>query len=325
LPCNDFYLFFNRPIYLGGSKVIIKNDLSKNRVLLALQEELMTSNSIITRFLWKTSVDQLTLQLLVDQGDGTSYTIQLDGEVFLEFGNKHCLNCGEIIPRTSSEAICDACRTEIFYLCRRCIFDGPGKPFGTTCSPDDPPCKQAWRVNWCWNNHYLYVGRFGNGLKVGTSNCKRKEGRYYRLMEQGLEEAVVLQRFPSLEAVLTAEDNIADQCRLRTYFTFVDKIRLLTEGTNTEESINLHNYAETLAAIYPDLDISIVDLVDLWPKFDKSWVVKKISFPNTIEGKIVYARGNLLLVQPRRPDSSKLVYAYNLRHLVGYEVFTNGY
>ncbi len=303
--------------------MIIKGKISNNRVLSSREEICVSDSPIIRRYLWKLGVGSKSLQLLVDQGDGLSYTIPLDGTLFLEFGLKRCSYCDEIIPRATRDAICDLCRDSLIYKCQRCIFEGPGKPFDVKCTLESYPCQLAWKHARCYSDHYLYLGRFGNKIKVGISNCRRSEGKYYRLIEQGLDEALVLSKFSSLENVLAAEAMIADQLHLTTFLTFADKIQLLTNYEKTSEIVSLYDYAEQLLELYPDCKITNIDLLDTWGQIGTNRKIKTVSFPNTLAGEVVYSRGNIVLVQPvEQQTSEEVVYAYNLSHLKGLEVLT---
>ncbi len=303
--------------------MITKGKISNNRILSSSEEICVGDSPLIRRYLWKLGVGSKSLQLLIDQGDGLSYTIPLDGTLFLEFGLKRCLYCNEVIPRTTRDAICDLCRDSLLYKCQRCIFEGPGKPFDDKCTLESYPCQLSWKHVRCYSDHYLYLGRFGNKVKVGTSNCRRSEGKYYRLIEQGLDEALVLSKFNSLESVLAAESMIADQLHLTTFLTFVDKIQLLSNYEATTEIVSLYAYAEQLLELYPDCTITNIDLLETWGQINADLNIKTVSFPNALAGEVIYSRGNVLLVRPvEQLDSEKVVYAYNLSHLKGLEILT---
>lgn len=300
--------------------MIIKDNQSSNRILSSLEESFTSNLPIITRYLWKLGIESKSLQLLVDEGNGSSFSIELDGELFLDFGVKRCLSCGETIQRTSSQAICEVCKESLHYKCRRCIFEGPGIPFNSICTPENPPCKLDYMCSKCWSDHYLYLGRFGNNIKVGTSNCQRKEGKYYRLIEQGLDEALVLSKFQSLQEVLSVETQIAEMFNLTTFFTFADKVDLLQKPEITNEC-DLHLYLSKLERLFPDITFSFVDLTDVWQKLPSNSLIRKISFSHSIRGTVKASRGNILFVQPFDNQSSEnILYAYNLSHLVGCEL-----
>ena len=305
--------------------MIIKDKISSNRVLESSEESLTYNLPVITRYLWKLGVESKSVQLIIDEGNGSSYTIELDGDLFLKFGLKRCLNCGDIIDRTSKETTCEACKETIYYKYRRCLFEGPGTPFESVCTPENPPCKVDWMRSKCWSDHYLYLGRIGNKVKVGISNCKRKEGKFYRIIEQGLDEALVLSKFKSLQEVLSMEVKIAEMLNLTTYFTFMDKINLLTnQQDDAHTECNLHEYLSKLEPLFPDITFSFIDLTDVWQKFPTNHTIKEVTFPQKIEGTVVTAQGNILFVRPFDiPSSQNVLNAYNLSRLVGYEIFTN--
>lgn len=302
--------------------MIIKDNISKNRVLSSIKEKYVSDFPVITRYLWKLGTNSKSLQLVIDEGNGSSFTIELDGEIFLSLGMKRCLSCGEIIHRNTSHAICDVCKESLQYKCRRCLFEGPGKPFNVECTPKNPPCQLEYMQARCWSSYYLYLGRFCNKIKVGVSSCKRRDGKYYRLIEQGLDEALVLSKFPSLKEAMDAETQIAELFNLTTYFTFVDKVNLLVEQeTSNEVNHNFNEYIIKLKELYPDITFSFVDLIDVWPKIASEYTIKKVSFPHTIKGNIKASRGNVLLIEPLNlKQSDKYLLAYNLSHLVGCEL-----
>jgi len=303
--------------------VIIREDISQNRVITTVNEEIISVHPIITRFLWKLGLNSRSLQLLVDNGNGKSFAIELDGEIYLEFGSKHCTQCGQIIPYTSRQAVCDPCKENLSYMYRRCIFEGPGVPFGTHCTKENSPCKTDWMIAKCWSKHYLYLGRFGNGIKVGISNCRRREGKYYRLIEQGLDEALALTNFGSLKEVLDAENNIAEKLRLTTYFTFNNKIDLLTMNNEDCLSVDLYYYIDLLKKSYPEVTYSIIDLTDVWQGIPKDTLIRRNTFPKEIKGEIIASRGNLLFVKSATKNSSEnIIDAYNLSHLRGCDILS---
>jgi len=303
--------------------VIIRENISQNRVITTVNEEIISDQPIITRFLWKLGLNSRSLQLLVDDGNGKCFAIELDGEIYLEFGSKHCTQCGQIIPYTSRQAVCDLCKENHSYMYRRCIFEGPGVPFGIHCTKENPPCKTDWMIAKCWSKHYLYLGKFGNGIKVGISNCRRREGKYYRLIEQGLDEALALTNFSSLQEVLEAENFIAEKLRLTTFFTFNDKIDLVTTNDNNCLTVDFHYYIDLLKEYYPKAKFSIIDLTDVWQGIPKDTLIRRNTFPEEIKGEIIASRGNLLFVKSAIKNSSEnIIDAYNLSHLIGCDIIS---
>lgn len=292
-----------------------------NRILNFGNKELYAINPIIRRYFWKIEGDTVSPYLLVDSGDGSSFSLKLEGNLYLDLGEKYCQICGELIPRDSSESICTNCFESNYYRCRRCIFEGPGIPFGESCTKEKFPCQSLDNQLRCFGDHYLYIGRFGNILKVGTSYSKRSDGNYYRLIEQGLNEAVVFKGFSSLHDVLAAEARISDYCNYTTALPFMDKVEQLQPTTNTSIDFNWHRIAKNILEIYPEKKASYIDLSGLWSQTILSEPIKTVWNPLTISGEIVFSRGNILLVKEQ--PSSKNVLGINLSRLVGFEINTD--
>jgi len=293
---------------------------TNNRTLTFGQKDHYSLKPIIKRYLWKIEGDAVYPYLLVDAGDGSSYSIRLEGQLYLDLGERYCQLCGEIIPPDSSDAICRNCFESHYYKCRRCIFEGPGEPFGQSCSKDNPPCHSSDNALRCYGQHYLYIGRFGNLLKVGTSYAKRSDGNYYRLIEQGLNEAIVLKSFSSLEAVLQAEKKLSDYFNYKTVLTYLDKIEQLQQNDERLE-VNWHTLADKILKIFPEVKISYIDLTDFWSQYKCSFPIKTIWNPLSLSGEVVYAQGNVLILKEQKASSINY-FGINLSRLIGFEIFT---
>ncbi|MBN1329957.1 MAG: DUF2797 domain-containing protein [Candidatus Heimdallarchaeota archaeon] len=295
---------------------------TNNRILTFGHKEYYSLRSVIKRYLWKVEGDAVHPYLLVDAGDGSSYSIRLEGKLYLDLGERFCQLCGELIPPDSSDAICKTCFESQYYKCRRCIFEGPGEPFGRPCSKDNPPCQSRDNTLRCYGQHYLYIGRFGNLLKVGTSYAKRYDGSYYRLIEQGLNEAIVIKGFPSLEKVLLAEKQLSEHFNYRTVLTYLDKIEQLQQDQQAERlEINWHALADEILEIFPEVKVSYIDLTNFWPQRKYSFPIKTVWNPVSLQGEAVYAQGNILVLEEQKANITNYL-GINLSRLIGFEIFT---
>ncbi|MEA2070208.1 MAG: DUF2797 domain-containing protein [Asgard group archaeon] len=279
--------------------MIIDKQIVQSRALFQEKEEsLSVVPHLIRRYFWRFRGDIVEPYLLVDSHEGTSYTIKLTGKIFLTLGGKYCTNCGEKLPQNSYENVCGKCQEQLFYKYLRCIFDGPGTPFNKECTRESPACGSPRFASKCWSKHYLYIGIFGSIRKVGTSSLSRKEGKYYRLIEQGLDDAVVVQPFPSLKAVLAAEDHVSEELSIATKITTIEKLNQITEYTEDEEVLNWHAYAYKLRKIYPEKQISLIDIDDIWSYSFEPHQISYEPYPDKLEGEIVYMKGNLMVINP---------------------------
>jgi len=301
---------------------------TKNRTIqTAAEEQYNHRRQIIRRYWLKIAESKISPLLVVDNGDGTSYSITLEGELYLKLGEKFCESCGKRIPRESSEAICLECYNKEAYKIRRCIFEGPGEPYGEKCSKENPPCGNRENTLRCYGEHLVYIGRFGTIIKVGTTSKKRSEGKYYRLIEQGLDEAIVLKNIATLKEALEIEEKISKMFKIRTAIRFVEKVEEITKASLEEkerEELDWHAWAEKLLALYPEKKVVYLDLRDLWGKGEEKITPRKVFTPLELTGEVVLVKGNVLIIKSKREEtkSEEKYYAINLSRLKGFELIS---
>ncbi|RLI72078.1 hypothetical protein DRO91_02815 [Candidatus Heimdallarchaeota archaeon] len=301
---------------------------TKNRTLrTTIEEQCQYPRQIIRRYWLKMTENKIKPLLLVDNGDGTSYSIALEGEVYLKLGEKFCERCGKRIPRESYEAVCIECYNKEAYKARRCIFEGPGEPYGKKCSKENPPCGNRENIIRCYGEHLVYIGRFGTIIKVGITSRKRSEGKYYRLIEQGLDEAIIMKGVATLKEALKIEATISEKFGIRTAIRFGEKVDEITKMPPEEKKkrkLDWHNWAEKLLALWPEKKITFLDLKGLWKDWEGKITPKKVFTPLELTGEVMLVKGNVLILKSKNEETKnkEKYYAINLSRLKGFELIS---
>ncbi|MHA1506249.1 MAG: hypothetical protein ACTSR0_03565 [Candidatus Asgardarchaeia archaeon] len=111
-------------------------------------------------YLWTKSYD----------GEG-EVRIPFFGDVSLSLSKeKYCTICSE---EAVKGRICKGCLNSKLGTLVSCILEGPSKVFGRECELKDPPCGFEENTKYCSKPQVIYIGMFGEKLKVGTSSLER--------------------------------------------------------------------------------------------------------------------------------------------------------
>jgi hypothetical protein len=292
---------------------------TKNRILESKPEELSVPSRLVSRYFWKQEEAGAIPYLLVSTNNGASYTLRLEGRLFLTFGSRYCLECGQPLPPNSYQALCDFCQESDYYKRRRCIFEGPGKPFNRECTAEEPACGNPYAAARCWNDYLVYIGRLGSIIKVGLTSANRSEGKFYRLLEQGLDEALVLDSFPSLQAALLAESKISDLFGFATRIHFTEKVEELTHNTGSSD-FDSQALQQDLEGMYEGLEYHHITLEHPRNKLLSGETITTSYDFSEISGEIIYAQGNVLIVRSLIDSLHQELIAYNLSAFAGYQI-----
>lgn len=225
----------------------------------------------------------------------------LMGDVFLPFSGHYCVWCGVPIGEGAPLNICGDCYSSRRGIRFRLIVEGYS-------SFEDSSVFEL-ESDLIYARYVVYIGVFGNKLKVGVSRFDRGGSEYGfidRLIEQGFSSGVAFGLFD----LITAQDletDIAREFGLLTRLNFKNKLSALT---SPEFSLSdLEDLAiEVLGFIGGDAQIIWFGSFD-WSfplDFDDIWS------GDVLCGEVVGYRGNIVFVS----DGSSIL-AVNLNDLVG--------
>ncbi|UJG44417.1 MAG: DUF2797 domain-containing protein [Candidatus Heimdallarchaeum endolithica] len=240
------------------------------------------------------------------------YRITLNGLIDLNFGKKVCLTCGKKINENETKTYCNNCTTEEEEKYKNCLFHSPFKYYNKKCTLEYQPCQVLGNREKCYSKYILYFGRFGEKIKVGISRFSYGKYKYKRIIEQGLNEAIVVYPFNSLPEVTFYERMLIDELGLAEKITFEEKVEALLNPTFIEietyyplKQIKELFYNKKLKKIdvYPDnlLENVVSSSFDITLKKN----IKKLS------GTIIFTQGNVGIIKKTNEltffDISKLV------------------
>jgi len=216
----------------------------------------------------------------------------LFGLINYEIKGKYCLRCRTEINHSSK--FCDECTAEEECVYFRCLYHSPWKYFGGECTNNNPICNYNENVFKCFADYYLYLGRFGTNIKVGISRLGKGKNKFYRLVHQGLNEAIVIFPFRSLPAVTRYERFLIDEIGIKERITFEEKAYDLTHGydENIEYYYSLKQIKELFDSkkvlhlqLYPDNPLN--DIIGSMSDVAKKQDIDKLT------GMIIYTQGNM--------------------------------
>ncbi|MCY3412084.1 MAG: DUF2797 domain-containing protein [Candidatus Heimdallarchaeota archaeon] len=185
--------------------------------------------------------------------------IQLSEEenITLIFGEFICTRCRSYA--TLRHGYCDYCiHEEMEFVTRiNCLFNNNEEV--DTCKKPKPLCCSSENAKFCFQKYILYLGRIGESIKVGISREKRQGGYLLRLLEQGLEEAIVIKSFKNLPEVLIAEkwfENIG----------FASRITDVEKCEQIQTSLDLKETGTPYVSILGQPNIAVNAMFSFWPK-----------------------------------------------------------
>jgi len=250
--------------------------------------------------------------LLVRNTISDHYKISLDGLISLNLGDYVCLRCGSISSNFQGN-ICLNCKTREETAYEQCLFHSPYSIYEKKCTIDNVACNLDETIEKCFSKFYLYFGRFGEIIKVGISRLTIGKLKYRRLIEQGLNEAVVVYPFNSLAGVTAAERLLIDEFGLKESITFEEKVNSMSEASliQIENLYSINQIKELFfdknikqINIYPDNQLN-----DILPSFA---LIKSEKYITKIQGLIIYTRGNIGLLK-----QGKILTFFDISKLVG--------
>ncbi|MHA1495635.1 MAG: DUF2797 domain-containing protein [Candidatus Thorarchaeota archaeon] len=143
-----------------------------------------------------------------------------------------CTSCFTIVDESESQ--CDSCKQSDLFRRLRCILDGPGVPFESVCTQENPACQiPAWASSVCYSDWIVYLASVFGIPKVGISRMTKdgcSMGFTKRLISQGAESWIVLGPVKGLESALNYEAKLADEFSYSMSVTTKEKWFQLSSG-----------------------------------------------------------------------------------------------
>ena len=232
--------------------------------------------------------------LTVMDSPSSSYRIFLSGLISLHFGSKLCLRCFSELSKDSSDPYCSSCYSSSETSYRLCLFHSPKSVFSHPCSPSSPACGDLSNVSKCFSRYYLYFGRFGDSIKVGISRLYYGKFKFSRIIQQGLNEAIVIYPFSSLVEVTAFERFLIDEIGIQERFSFREKVDNLLSFTST----HLSDYypLNQIRELFPDRTIKHFNLFPDNPLehvISSSLDIEVLSVVDDLVGNVIYTQGNV--------------------------------
>ncbi|MFX1521409.1 MAG: DUF2797 domain-containing protein [Promethearchaeota archaeon] len=277
----------------------------------------------IRNYFWKEFMD-FYAPCLYMKSKYHHFSCILHGSLYFRLGDHFCVECGAHIAPFTFLSLCDACLQNEDTAKFLCILKGAGAPYEKQCNLDDPPCHDLYRRDsFCQTEHLVYIGRFGSLFKAGVTRKSRKEfsGMYSRLLEQGLDEALIISQGLTLPEAQRLEAKVSALLNVPKWISFAAKaesiIANVKKKLSQEEPLTKMDAIRTkLARFVPEDTIShvIVDHAYMMGYINPD-SIEWITRPEQIEGEVAVIKGNVLIT---RLDSKYLV--YDLAKLQGREI-----
>ena len=152
------------------------------------------------------------------------------GDISMQLSRTHyCTMCYNEFQSIDGSRICDKCKNSEIGNLFNCIWNSPYNIYGKLCNPNESPlCGSYKNAQYCTQSHLLYVGSYGDLIKVGVTRERRgnqDKGYIARLIEQGLDFAFVFhfKNEATLPFVQSLEETLATVLGIRTKLTYNDK------------------------------------------------------------------------------------------------------
>jgi len=266
---------------------------------------------VVSGFFWRPFFEEHMLFLEWNSPDGNG-CFPMFGEHYLKFSKQlYCRWCSSKLTNiASSLKLCSKCLCSPKGIKFRCSIEGSGTPFNTICY-GEPICEDSIS-KFCYDNHVIYLASFGSIIKVGVSREKRnglENGFIYRLLEQGVDAAVVLSGNLPLWKAQELELKISEEYNIPLNLNFEEKLEELINGVKTP--------LNKLVKIATEIKNSLNSKVDIVWANHFNWGTGPQDFNSILRGdeifgNLIYARGNIAFF-----DLCGEIYALNIKSLLG--------
>ncbi|MHA1221895.1 MAG: DUF2797 domain-containing protein [Candidatus Heimdallarchaeaceae archaeon] len=233
--------------------------------------------------------------LVIRENVDEFYRVVLAGLITLAFEKKVCLRYGnEINMEDTSSVYCNKCVEEHERKYKECLFHSPYLIYNRKCTIRNILCKEKENIQKCFKKYYLYLGRFGNIIKVGVGNLYYSKYKYSRILNQGLNEAIIVSPFHSLEEATRYERFLIDEIGIEERIRFEEKVESLLEPTQTrlEDYFPLKQMKELFVGkkiiqmnFFPDNPLEHI--------LSSSFSIHQEKLIFDLNGRIIYIQGNI--------------------------------
>ncbi len=281
--------------------------------------------------------DKLNIVLWLETFWGEYCPLPLTSIQNLECGNYICKVCNNFID-TLEAGYCMECFSldEMHQVWLRCLYNRRDSYINTVgCVRSDPSCGIPEHVPKCYRRYLIYLGRVGSRLKVGITAKGRNGGFWGRFLEQGLNEAIVVDSLANLPEASKTEtmfrsmkfnDAIrsmdkAEQLLNSSKPLDIRKMALSFEENGQTLSLFEHGlYSSTLLEDFP---------LSLWEELFPDTKIQHVNvFPDTgfehsslsehaIKGEAIWFQGSLVI-----SEKNNNRYYTNLDDLLHREIIT---
>ncbi len=211
----------------------------------------------------------------------------------------------EICLGPSEEDVCSNCQSieldddERYLEIKKCNYLEPDSQLVKVgwCTHDFYPCGYYENRETCHQSYLLYVGRFNSRFKVGIS--RRSRGETVRLVEQGLNEALVLQKIDGLPFALALEHHLSNELNVPDRLTTDEKGESFAQSTsNSEVAEKFERIGEIFLSIAHryNLEISHQNLIPDLDLKDAKVLTVTASQNLTLKGTIVWLQGDWMVL-----------------------------
>ena len=261
------------------------------------------------------------------------FIVPVDGNIYIKKGEKRCagyydlerhcyMPCAKLNKVDEKTSQCDECREKSgFYYCLGC--------HGMNCRADNDKA-----LNFCRQEHAVYLSLFGDRIKVGTAAFYRKDAR---LLEQGGLAYMFIAKAPTGKIARLIEYMISKEgMTLQVLSSYKIKNLVFLESKDTAERKLMDTYEMlrrslddnlTKYFIKPEFHFSekVIEINNNLFKdsaqgslFSKDEVIiKDYSYdlnPSMLKGKILNVTGQILVIEDDKIE------AFDTKKLNGYIV-----
>ncbi len=192
--------------------------------------------------------------------DTDEYYLWIEDEN-LDF-NKFSLVKGETVKMKFDVFVCSRCKNSMnynylglcddcsllesdFHIRLNCIFNKDDAMIHNGCTKYSPACGNVNNSKYCFQKYILYIARFQEIIKIGISRKNRKGTFIHRLIEQGLNEAIVINDISSLVEAVNHERWFM-QMGYNSSISFNDKLMQLKSSNKLNIEGQIINFSDKI-------------------------------------------------------------------------------
>ncbi len=266
--------------------------------------------------------------LIIKNDSQTLHVPFVDTKYFLLSEELYCKNCLNENPRLTWNGLCESCQGDFSQRQYACIYSHAGEPFGGRCDISSIAlCNdEDFRTKYCLCEYVIYLGRFGNALKIGITRFSSDPGvqsYIFRLIDQGFDSVLVFRGINPLNLTWAQdlETEIGRYFCIPKALSFDRKFNALSNLATILSPVILDEMAQIIEISFPELTLleSMILSEDYWGfyKLNQAYLkdltrIPRVKNPRIVEGEVVMARGEMVLL-----EKNQRKYWLNLRDLHG--------